>query len=331
MRGSYRPYVGRDFMDLVDRVERDGAAGSSPSPELEGMINAFDPVESCPSEILIRAHAEGVSLEAVTGMMRERGHMAEDQTFLDFDDESVIPAEAPPPETPSAEQENFDVGSFVRGDEMHDMLMDLSAQGMSRDEAMSTVQSTLDRMGVYGNLDENDRKQIGDQLSEAMGADDLAWSDANRPAESAEQDPVEQKAEALEGAKEATTELAEGKAELAAEKAKLAGEHGDEEAAEDAKQAAVEAAEKGGSALKGKAATAAKMAVGGAAATALSNLETMTGGKRDISVQSPPVQGGGSKTQPVAATDTAEDMKKRAEAAQSKERPTTNLGNWGGR
>jgi len=148
--------------------------------------------------------------------------------------------------------------------------------------------------------------------------------------ETSDTDPAEEKLETLNEAKEAVKELAEGKAELAAEA-------GDEEAVK-------EAASSGKKALKGKAATAAKIAGGAIAGNALANMEKYTGGDKDPTITASAaakpadIKSGSNSAQLVH--DTAEtfnkSLEKQKQAAENKpvenkSRPVTNLGNWGDR
>jgi len=87
MRGSYRPYTGQDFINLARRVQDDATGRSQPSPQLASMVQGVLGPDSdlSPSEILLQAHSEGVSVSQLDDLARGFGADS-GISFADMDD-----------------------------------------------------------------------------------------------------------------------------------------------------------------------------------------------------------------------------------------------------
>jgi len=320
VKGSYKPYEGDDYSALVGRVNGDGDPGASPSGDLQGMVERWIEGSVPASEVLMLAHREGVTTESLDRLIRQsEGDV--DFSIADFDDG----------ESPVTE----------RGREL------MPAQEAGEETAPAVAAPDEGEMGDYlGFLREEglDQERIGEEMERKFPGQSEAYSPllpaagdgmadiddgAEEEAGGETDDLAEQKLDNLEEAKEATAELTEQAVEQAVEE-------GDPEAAKSA-------LEKGKEALAGKAKTTGKLAAGMAGAVAgnfLRNVESHTGGKKDLSIQGSRAPAGqGSQPPGNAAQEKAADTggfdaalaknKQEQEAQEGGKRPTTNLGNWG--
>lgn len=86
MRGSYRPYTGDDYRRLAETVDGDANPGALPSAELMALIGKYKSGDISPSELLMSAHADGVSVGTVD---RALGSAGVSGSLRDMDDEGT--------------------------------------------------------------------------------------------------------------------------------------------------------------------------------------------------------------------------------------------------